>query len=177
MNNLIVQLETVFSDIILNKDLSSALKNIKDFLAYRGITHYDDRLEEVESGYNLMKDYMSRGYKDEMRESLYFDMLRKLYTVAFDSSKNIQIANGQYYSTAAENSSKINLNEEAISEKFEGYIQDMAMISLQPDSSQRELEEKIISTFSLQIINEYDVLSKRRIAADTIKPNKYMATR
>ena len=60
------------------------------------------------------------------------------------SSKNIQIANGQYYSTAAENSSKINLNEEAISEKFEGYIQDMAMISLQPDSSQRELEEKII---------------------------------
>jgi tetratricopeptide (TPR) repeat protein len=144
MNNLIVQLETVFSDIILNKDLSSALKNIKDFLAYRGITHYDDRLEEVESGYNLMKDYMSRGYKDEMRESLYFDMLRKLYTVAFDSSKNIQIANGQYYSTAAENSSKINLNEEAISEKFEGYIQDMAMISLQPDSSQRELEEKII---------------------------------
>lgn len=112
------------------------------------LLNYDDRLEEVESGYNLMKDYMSRGYKDEMRESLYFDMLRKLYTVAFDSSKNIQIANGQYYSTAAENSSKINLNEEAISEKFEGYIQDMAMVSLQPDSSQRELEEKNYSRTS-----------------------------
>jgi uncharacterized protein YdiU (UPF0061 family) len=49
--------------------------------------------------------------------------------------------------------------------------------SSHPEMLTPELEEKIISTFSLQIINEYDELSKRRIAADTIKPNKYMATR
>ncbi len=39
------------------------------------------------------------------------------------------------------------------------------------------LEKKILDTFSLQIINEYDELSKRRFAKDSIKPHPYMATR
>lgn len=39
------------------------------------------------------------------------------------------------------------------------------------------LESKIIETFSLQIINEYDELSKKRIPKEHIKPNRYMATR
>lgn len=40
-----------------------------------------------------------------------------------------------------------------------------------------QLHQKIIQTFSLQIINEYDELSKRRFSKDSIKPNRYMATR
>ncbi|MFN8790151.1 MAG: hypothetical protein ACK5Y2_01695 [Bdellovibrionales bacterium] len=39
------------------------------------------------------------------------------------------------------------------------------------------LEKKLIETFSLQIINEYDELSKRRFPEDTIKQHRYMATR
>ncbi len=40
-----------------------------------------------------------------------------------------------------------------------------------------ELEEKLIETFSLQIINEYDELSQKRIDPKTIRPHRYMATR
>jgi uncharacterized protein YdiU (UPF0061 family) len=40
-----------------------------------------------------------------------------------------------------------------------------------------ELEEKLVQTFSLQIINEYDEINQRRIDPLTIRPNKYMATR
>lgn len=40
-----------------------------------------------------------------------------------------------------------------------------------------DLEEKLIQTFSIQIINEYDELSRRRIDPKTILPHKYMATR
>lgn len=40
-----------------------------------------------------------------------------------------------------------------------------------------DLESKLLDTFSLQIINEYDELSKRRIPQESIKPNQYMATR
>lgn len=41
----------------------------------------------------------------------------------------------------------------------------------------KELENKILKTFSIQIINEFDELSKRRIDPNTIKENTYMATR
>lgn len=40
-----------------------------------------------------------------------------------------------------------------------------------------ELEAKLLETFSIQIINEYDELSKRRVDPATLKPHPYMATR
>jgi uncharacterized protein YdiU (UPF0061 family) len=46
-----------------------------------------------------------------------------------------------------------------------------------PHQMNSDLEQKLLSTFSLQIINEYDELSKRRIDPETIKEHKFMATR
>lgn len=46
-----------------------------------------------------------------------------------------------------------------------------------PHEMNDDLEQKILSTFSLQIINEYDELTKRRIDPTAIKPHPYMATR
>lgn len=46
-----------------------------------------------------------------------------------------------------------------------------------PHTMNSDLEQKLLQTFSLQIINEYDELSKRRIDPETVKPHHYMATR
>lgn len=46
-----------------------------------------------------------------------------------------------------------------------------------PHQMNAQLEKKIIETFSIQIINEYDELSKKRFPENTIKPHRYMATR
>ncbi|MFP5519574.1 MAG: hypothetical protein ACLGGX_06695 [Bdellovibrionia bacterium] len=46
-----------------------------------------------------------------------------------------------------------------------------------PHQLNEDLTEKILETFCIQIINEYDEINKRKIPLHTIKPNKYMATR
>ncbi|QDK39211.1 hypothetical protein DOE51_17245 [Bdellovibrio sp. NC01] len=46
-----------------------------------------------------------------------------------------------------------------------------------PEQMTEELQQKLIETFSIQIINEYDELTNRRIDPATILPNKFMATR
>ncbi|MGZ3745884.1 MAG: hypothetical protein ACXWRE_01030 [Pseudobdellovibrionaceae bacterium] len=46
-----------------------------------------------------------------------------------------------------------------------------------PHHMTEELEQKLIETFSIQIINEYDELTKKRIQPESILPNKFMATR
>lgn len=46
-----------------------------------------------------------------------------------------------------------------------------------PHEMNDELEQKLIQTFSIQIINEYDEINARRIDPSTIKPHRYMATR
>ena len=45
-----------------------------------------------------------------------------------------------------------------------------------PDLLTPELERKIIDTFALQVVNEYDQTHRRHLLRET-KPNKYMATR
>src|SRR5215217_2573651 len=40
-----------------------------------------------------------------------------------------------------------------------------------------QLERKVIETFALQIINEYDLASGETFPAKLLKPNAYMATR
>jgi len=46
-----------------------------------------------------------------------------------------------------------------------------------PSSVTKELEQVILDTFSLQIINEYDMQRGRKFPPETIKPHPYMATR
>lgn len=46
-----------------------------------------------------------------------------------------------------------------------------------PSSINKELEQVILDTFSLQIINEYDIERGKKYAPETIKPHPYMATR
>jgi uncharacterized protein YdiU (UPF0061 family) len=45
------------------------------------------------------------------------------------------------------------------------------------DQMTPSLEKKLLETFAIQIINEYDVQNKTSISADLIKPHRYMATR
>lgn len=46
-----------------------------------------------------------------------------------------------------------------------------------PHTMNAELKKHLLETFSLQIINEYDIQHKTKIAPSSIKANEYMATR
>ena len=46
-----------------------------------------------------------------------------------------------------------------------------------PSSINKDLEQVILDTFSLQIINEYDLKTGRKFPPETIKPHPFMATR
>lgn len=59
-----------------------------------------------------------------------------------------------------------------------GLAKEMGLIAQNhPEALNKELSKAILDAFSLEIINEYDVLHKRRFPAKTLKPNRYMATR
>ncbi|MBX3020769.1 MAG: hypothetical protein KF799_03770 [Bdellovibrionales bacterium] len=55
---------------------------------------------------------------------------------------------------------------------------DMGLIAKShPNRMNKKLSEKVLETFCVRIINEYDVQNGARFARSSIKPNKYMATR
>ena len=55
---------------------------------------------------------------------------------------------------------------------------EMELIPLDhPPTINKELEQVILETFSLQIINEYDLKLGTKYPTETVKPGSYMATR
>ena len=46
-----------------------------------------------------------------------------------------------------------------------------------PQTISKELEQVVLDTFSLQIINEYDLRNGKKYSRDTVRPGPYMATR
>ena len=55
---------------------------------------------------------------------------------------------------------------------------EMELIPLDhPPTLNKELEQVLLETFSLQIINEYDLKLGKKYPTETVKPGSYMATR
>lgn len=46
-----------------------------------------------------------------------------------------------------------------------------------PDKLNKDLEKTLLETFAIRIINEYDLKSRKGFKGESVKPNKFMATR
>ena len=125
-----IELQAVLSLILEQKNLPLALKNIQLFIKQSGLSQFDTRIEEIASGDQLMKDYMLRGYRDDMRPQLYHSMLRQLYSIAFDVRVKQAVISGGYHGLAELSARHINLSDGDIQQKLEAYVQDLAMLSL-----------------------------------------------
>ncbi len=99
---------------------------------------------------------------------------------SYDSFEQI---NGSHSLKSAVPESYIEYN---VRKKHHGKVQffnfnlarEMGLISKDhPISLPKKLEDQILDTFSIVIINEYDIIHKTPIAKKDIKPNKYMATK
>lgn len=105
-----------------------------------------------------------------------FDKAPEYYT-AFDS------INGEHPWMKAVENGYVSYNVRELNAGKIAYFnfvlaKEMGLIPIDhPHELNEDLTNKLLKTFSLQIINEYDELSNRKIDPATIRPNKYMATR
>lgn len=127
----------LLSQIIDEQYLPYAVKSIEHLLQTKGITKFDTRLDEIKSSYQLMKDYMLRGYQDPMRPQLYDTMLHQLYALVFDLRLHLAITQGGYHGYAELSARQIELSGEEVLQQFARYVQDLAMLSLEPQTTRK----------------------------------------
>lgn len=84
-----------------------------------------------------MKDYMLRGYQDPMRPQLYDTMLHQLYALVFDLRLHLAITKGGYHGYAELSARQIELSGEEVLQQFARYVQDLAMLSLEPQTTRK----------------------------------------
>ena len=124
--------------ILESEDLGRALRVLDEALANYSSLHTDERLEDIRMDYSRMKDFVLRGFRDHQRETLYRQLLRRLFVVVNDIILQSYLHHKTSYMTAALKCRNMSICNDDIKMRLEGFVQDVAMLSLTPDEQRRQ---------------------------------------
>lgn len=143
-NNAPKQIKNILTEIN-NLNLGHALRLTRELVNNNPQLIYDQELENIENEYRLMLDYMKRGFNDPQRAEIYKRLIVKLYRFASDTNVAYRIQNVQFYSEAKRNAMRNPSNNETIKAKLEGFVTDVAMLSLDVEPARSEKSKDIYS--------------------------------
>lgn len=129
-------------ELLSTQQLDKAIKALQPI--YNGkpsVAEYNEYMAIV-SDYNLMCEYMLRGFKDPAREKLYASLIERLYRVAANLLLSWKCKNNPTFIDAFHTSAHFNLSHNLVRSALEGFVTDVAMLSLTPNQTQSECPTK-----------------------------------
>ena len=117
--------------------IGSILSMVKQLSGY-GLSFVAERLEDIDNSYQLMCDYLLKGYKDVHRESLYHQLACRLDRVIGDMQMSVVARFDNSISTYISAASQQELNIDDLRSGLEAFVSDAAMLSLEPKEMQKE---------------------------------------
>lgn len=123
---------------LMDKRLDVAIELLEQLYVQRPTLIGHSELEAVKNDYQLMVDYMERGFTDDKRASLYLSLLQRLYRVAADLEISWRCKNVIVYVDAFRISDHLNTSHDFIRSVLESFVSDVAMLSLLPESERTE---------------------------------------
>lgn len=95
-------------------------------------------LESINDSYQLMCDYLLKGFPDDHRESLYNQLLQRLYGLICDTILALNIKYDSSLASLVSSSSRQPINVSEIRTTLEGFVSDCAMLGLEPETTRAE---------------------------------------
>ena len=90
---------TVVYDHLLHRNLGEAIIALEAFLAVHPHQINSDRLHAIRTDLQLMTDYWQHGFKDPQLDSLYNNLLRRMYMLYANIASNYNIRHTPYLSS------------------------------------------------------------------------------
>ena len=123
---------------LMDKRLDLAIELLEQLYVQRPTLIGHSELEAVKNDYQLMVDYMERGFTDDKRATLYITLLQRLYRVAADLEISWRCKNVIVYVDAFRISDHLNTSHDFIRSVLESFVSDVAMLSLLPEAERTE---------------------------------------
>ena len=131
--------------ILEERNLGGAFKRLHAFLLERQwLSSYAQQLEGIENDYQLMCDFMMRGFRDDKRSEVYDNLLRKTYRFTSDLELQVAVRGANVSLREAGNTvGQHALSPDAARKKLEGFVQEAAMLSLENDDTKKAHQEEL----------------------------------
>ena len=123
---------------LMDRRLSNAIEVLEQLYAQRPSLMGHSEFEAIKTDYQLMVDYMGRGFSDSHRESLYSTLLQRLYRVAADLEISWRCKNVSAYVNSFRVIDHLNTSHDFVRTVLESFVSDIAMLSLQPEETREK---------------------------------------
>lgn len=158
----IKQLDNIIKELG-RKKLGYCIHSTRSFVSAHPYMMYDDELENIERDYNLMLEYMKRGFNDPQRKDIYSKLLARLYNFVSNLRIAYMAQNISFYTEATRKSVNQSFSEERIKTALETFVTDVAMLSLEPEPARTEKSKEIYRRHNdfIQALFGYIIVSRQ----------------
>ncbi|MBR3473298.1 MAG: tetratricopeptide repeat protein [Prevotella sp.] len=125
--------------------LTDAIRQVRQFMTEHPYIQNSDELERIESDYQLMLDYMQRGFSDPARADIYASLLSRLSRYVRNLNIDYLVKKSPFFIETAKRVPAQRLSHERIRETLESFVADVAMLSLEADDQRREKSATLYS--------------------------------
>ena len=123
---------------LMDRRLSNAIEVLEQLYVQRPSLMGHSEFEAIKTDYQLMVDYMGRGFSDSHRESLYSTLLQRLYRVAADLEISWRCKNVSAYVNSFRVIDHLNTSHDFVRTVLESFVSDIVMLSLQPEETREQ---------------------------------------
>ncbi len=159
--------ENIFDHLCIN-ELGPSIRMARAFVDTHPLMMYKDALENIENDYALMLSYMKKGMKDPKRDQVYESLINRLYNFVSDLYLTYKIKNTSFFTEAEKKSSKQSFSNDNIKQMLEGFVTDLALLSLDIGEQTKEKAKNIYSEHSnfIQALFNHIIVSRQWTESD-----------
>lgn len=147
----------IYIPLIAKHNVGKALRAMKETIAEDKLPGYIvARYEDVKNDYRLMQDAMMRGLRDDKIDEVYADIMRKVYGAGLDVLIEEKVKRYSSFAYARASAQQTEAHPDAVRTVLEAYVQDMAMMAFEPESTRKAKMEKLTAdhhAYMKQIFN------------------------
>lgn len=129
--------------LLSKRQLKAAINRLREYATLYPEVRAVERIEHIAADYQLMLDYMERGFKDERRQELYDDLLHRMCALESDTRVADKCRRSSFMSNALRMTVKTNWDNEFVRYSLENFVTDVAMLSLQSDDEQKQKKQQL----------------------------------
>lgn len=136
----------IYIPLIAKHNVGKALRAMKETIAEDKLPGYIvARYEDVKNDYRLMQDAMMRGLRDDKIDEVYADIMRKVYGAGLDVLIEEKVKRYSSFAYARVSAQQTEAHPDAVRTVLEAYVQDMAMMAFEPESTRKAKMEKLMA--------------------------------
>ena len=158
------------TEMVLRQKLGLAITTLENHLLAHPGGREMEQLLQVKADYDRLCQYWRKGYPDEERETIYRQLLRRMYVLTTNTAIHDHIRNTSFLTNTYNRARKArnDWSMTAVKGNLEEFVSNVAMLSLEDDDHRKEKSLKVYAAHQQVMKDLFDYIITSRLWKDSL---------